>query len=648
VKENEPESTSTPLDAEKAIVAGEGVGVSTATGVLEPPDPNAVLHGHLSDEEWFRTVYQGDKVPQLTFRAVLMGGILGSLMSISNLYTSIKVGWAFGVAITACVLSFVIWNSFRVLLGRVGIKLSPMSILENNCMQSTASAAGYSTGATVGTAFGALLLITGVHMDWKILLAWTFFTAALGVFLAVPMKRQMINHEQLAFPSGIAAAETLKSLYSEAKESIQQAHSLVAALAVGLVVGFFGKAEFKWVEDFHLKIPELLKFNIINRGIDMAKMPNFGFEPSVLLIGAGMIVGLRVSTSMLIGACLLYFYVGPQMISINEIVAPEKLLRWSLWTGTALMVTSGLTSFALQWKTIVKAFSSVKKVGGKESIDQKLADIEVPMKWLVIGLVPLALGMVTLQYVAFSISPPLGLLAVVMSFFLALVACRATGETDVTPIGAMGKLTQLTYAVLAPSNITTNLMAGSVTANIASSSADLLTDLKSGYLLGANPRKQFIAQFVGLFFGTAAIVPAWYLMIPNVQAMEHYNAPSANMWKAVAEALSKGIEYVPIHAREGLLIGGLLGIVLSVADAYAPKKFKPYMPSAMGLGLSWVMGFSNSLSFFVGALIAFIWSKISKRTADLFVIPVASGAVAGESLVCALLAMYNAAMAVKH
>lgn len=312
------------------------------------------------------------------------------------------------------------------------------------------------------------------------------------------------------------------------------------------------------------------------------------------------------------------------------------------------MVTSGLTSFALQWKTILKAFTSVKKVGAKETIDEQLANIEVPMKWLMIGLIPLAIGMIVLQYVAFSISPPLGLLAVVMSFFLALVACRATGETDVTPIGAMGKLTQLTYAVLAPSNITTNLMAGSVTANIASSSADLLTDLKSGYLLGANPRKQFIAQFVGLFFGTVAIVPAWYMMIPTVEAMEKYNAPSANMWKAVAEALSKGIEYVPVHAREGLLIGGVLGILLSVADAYAPKKLKPFMPSAMGLGLSWVMGFSNSLSFFVGALIAYIWSQINKRTADLFVIPVASGAVAGESLVCALLAMYNAAMAVRQ
>ncbi|HEY9733743.1 MAG TPA: OPT family oligopeptide transporter [Drouetiella sp.] len=644
--DNEKESMTTPLDAEKATVAGEGVGVSTATSVLDEPNPNTIMHEKLTDEQWYRTVYQGDRVPQLTVRAVLMGGILGSLMSVSNLYTSIKVGWAFGVAITACVLSFVIWNSSRAVLGKVGVKLTPMSILENNCMQSTASAAGYSTGATVGTAFGALLLITKVHMDWRILLAWTFCTAALGVFLAVPMKRQMINHEQLPFPSGIAAAETLKSLYSEAKESIQQAHSLVYALVVGLFVGFFGKAEFKWVEEFKLKIPELIPFPLTINQVPIYKMPNFGFEPSVLLIGAGMIVGLRVSVSMIIGSCLLYMVVGPWIVGINEVPEPAKLLKWSLWTGTALMVSSGLTSFAMQWKTILKAFTSVKKVGEKESIDDELAAIEVPMKWLLLGLIPLALGMITLQYVAFSISPPLGLLAVVMSFFLALVACRATGETDVTPIGAMGKLTQLAYAVLSPTNTTTNLMAGSVTANIASSSADLLTDLKSGYLLGANPRKQFIAQFVGLFFGTAAIVPAWYLMIPDFATLEKYNPPSANMWKAVAEALSHGISYVPIHARYGLLIGGVLGIVLAVADAYAPKKLKPYMPSAMGLGLSWVMSFSNSFSFFVGALIAFIWSKVDKRSADLFTIPVASGAVAGESLICALLAMYNAALAV--
>src|SRR5271170_7322308 len=157
---------------------------SESAGAVDILDPRAKI----SEEEWFEKVYQGKHVPQLTFRAVLIGGILGSLMSISNLYTSIKVGWAFGVAITACVLSYTFWGGLRL----IDRKLTPMTILENNCMQSTASAAGYSTGATIGTAFGALLLITGQHVDWRIMLVWTMVTAALGVFLAVPMKRQMI------------------------------------------------------------------------------------------------------------------------------------------------------------------------------------------------------------------------------------------------------------------------------------------------------------------------------------------------------------------------------------------------------------------------------------------------------------------------
>src|SRR5215831_5633385 len=79
------------------------------------------------DQHWFTHVYQGDKMPQLTFRAVAMGAGLGMLMSVSNLYTTMKVGWGFGVAITACVMSFVFWNFFRLLSGGA---LSQMSILE--------------------------------------------------------------------------------------------------------------------------------------------------------------------------------------------------------------------------------------------------------------------------------------------------------------------------------------------------------------------------------------------------------------------------------------------------------------------------------------------------------------------------------------
>ena len=136
------------------------------------------------ERQWFEKIYtgRGDSQKQLTLRAVLMGGVLGMFMSISNLYTTLKLGWLFGVAITACVLSYVIWNALRALSGG---KLSQMSILENNCMQSTASAAGYSTGNTIATAFGALLLIEGMHRPWYIVAPFTLFTAALGVFVAV-------------------------------------------------------------------------------------------------------------------------------------------------------------------------------------------------------------------------------------------------------------------------------------------------------------------------------------------------------------------------------------------------------------------------------------------------------------------------------
>ena len=82
----------------------------------------------------------------------------------------------------------------------------------------------------------------------------------------------------------------------------------------------------------------------------------------------------------------------------------------------------------------------------------------------------------------------------IVLYVLAIVACRATGETDTTPVGAMGKITQLTYGILAPANVVTNLMTASITAGAASSSADLLTDLKSGYLLGGNPRKQTVIK----------------------------------------------------------------------------------------------------------------------------------------------------------
>jgi uncharacterized oligopeptide transporter (OPT) family protein len=619
------------------------------------------------ERQWFERIYtgRGDRQKQLTLRAVLMGGVLGMFMSISNLYTTLKLSWAFGVAITACVLSYVIWNGLRALSGG---KLSQMSILENNCMQSTASAAGYSTGSTVGTAFGALLLIEGVHRPWYVVAPFVLFTAALGVFLAIPMKRQMVNQEQLKFPSGIAAAETLRSLYSKGVEAIRKAYALVIALISGGLVGLLrsydtlaeqfracGRPQL-WLEKIQsaLYIPEAISFPQWLNPLARGEMAGFGFEPSVLLIGAGMITGLRVSLSMLAGAVLLYFVVAPHVLALDQAhsnlagYAPSFTLnpqgnfnpiRWALWGGTAIMVFSSLTTVALQWRTFARAFRVLKKTE-RSAQSASIDAVEVPVSWLVAGLIPISTGMVVVQYLAFHISIALGLIAVALAFVVSLVCCRATGETDTTPTGPLGKLTQLLYAALpgAKGIASINLMAAGATSSAGGAAADLLTDLKSGYILGANPRKQFIAQFVGVFFGTLAIVPAWYAMVPNKRALEAFNPPATYMWKAVADLLTQGLHMLPNTAVWAIVIGAMLGVLLPVATTLFPQA-QPYIPSAMGLGLAWIMPFSNSLSFAIGATLVAVWTKLWKKSAELYYIPIASGLIAGESLVAALIAI---------
>src|SRR5947207_14333808 len=119
---------------------------------------------------------------QLTLRAVLIGSCLGGVLSLTNLYIGLKAGWGFGVAITACILSYAIWTS----LLKVGLARTPMTILENNCMQSTASSAGYSTGGTLISAFASYFIIDRQAMSVPLMLAWGLLSAFLGVSLAIP------------------------------------------------------------------------------------------------------------------------------------------------------------------------------------------------------------------------------------------------------------------------------------------------------------------------------------------------------------------------------------------------------------------------------------------------------------------------------
>ncbi|MCA9517382.1 MAG: OPT/YSL family transporter, partial [Myxococcales bacterium] len=295
------------------------------------------------------------------------------------------------------------------------------------------------------------------------------------------------------------------------------------------------------------------------------------------------------------------------------------------------------------WRTIARALRGGFG-GGSGEVDDIVTATEVPGKWFVFGVALFGAGIAIVGEVWFHIPWYLGIVAVLMTFFLALVAARATGETDITPIGAMGKITQLTYGVLIPQSTAANLMTASITSNCATSSADLLTDLKSGYLLGANPRRQFVAQFLGIFAGTTAMVGGFYLFVPDPSVLggAEYPAPAAQAWKAVAEVFKLGFENMHPTHRSLMLWGGLVGLALVLLEKLRPKswKFNP-VPSATGIGLGMILPFQYPFSLFIGALIAWAWKKKSPDHAETYLIPVAAGLIAGVSIIGVVAAILN-------
>ena len=214
-----------------------------------------------------------------------------------------------------------------------------------------------------------------------------------------------------------------------------------------------------------------------------------------------------------------------------------------------------------------------------------------------------------------------------------LVACRVTGETDTTPVGAMGKITQLTFGVLSPGNMNVNLMSANITAAAAGSSAHLLTDLKSGYLLGASPRKQFIAQFAGIFVGTVVTVLSFRLLVPEASVLgsNQFPAPAAQTWRAVALALSEGMRGLGSIKLWSIIAGGIVGVVLTVLQKLFPDR-QHLIPSAAGVGLVWTFHWYYGLLFFVGGVLGWWIKRKYPDWSEEFTFPVASGWIAGESL----------------
>lgn len=564
---------------------------------------------------------------ELTVRSVLVGALIGVVMCLSNLYIVLKTGWSIGVTVTACIVAWALFSS----LAALRVTKRPFGLLENNMTGTVASAAGYMTGGGNMAALPALVMLTGVRPDAALMVFWFAAIGVLGVFAAIPIKRQLINEEKLAFPTGTATAETLRALYSQDGGGAQKAKWLGLAALFGALIAFLRDAKAKWLP---FNLPSNFGLPVTLGGRPLVDW-TLGFEASVLMLGAGGLMSFRTGWSMLLGALVTYGLLAPWMVDAGVIhaVSYKGIVAWSVWPGAAVLVASGLTAFAFQWRSVAQSFAGLRQaLRGSAAPDD---GVEVPQKWLPLGFLLVGPVVVYLCWKLFAIPVWAGLLALPLALLMGTIAARVTGETDVTPTKALGPVTQLIYGALLPQQLVPNLMSANVTGGVGLHAADLLTVMKTGHLVGAKPRLQFIAQLFGVLAGAAVIVPAFNLIVPDAAMLgsAEFPAPGAQVWAGVSKMLAEGVSSLHPTARWAALAGALLGVVLGVLEVKVPKAKRAWLPSASGIGIAMVIPGFSSVMMWLGTVVAEVLRRrYGEKRGDDVSIPVASGFIAGESL----------------
>jgi uncharacterized oligopeptide transporter (OPT) family protein len=577
-------------------------------------------------------------VPQLTLRAVLTGATIGSALALCNVYAGLKIGWGMNMSIAAVLISFGVWKALQL----VGARF--WGIQENNINQTGASAAASVSSAGLVSAVPALTMLTGYTFTWAELSLWVICSSALGVLTAVLFRRQMLVRDALPFASGIATAETLREVYSHGKEALTRLLALVYGAIAAAIFKIFAIV-LHWKQ---VGLPGSFSAGgaLAAKGATSVTPLNLtlAIDPSLLLVGSGLIVGFRTGFWMLFGAIIAWALIGLDIlgsgaalpaIKNGAVVADgpwfKSMVEWLLWPGVAMLVTASLTSLAFSAPAFVRAFR-----GGKGGAVSEIDPHEIPTKFLWGGLVFLGALVVVVGGVLFGMSPLISLAAVGLTIVLAVVALRVSGETNITPVGGMGKVTQLTFGVIDPGNVSTNLMAANVTGGSASQAADMMHDLKTGALIGTSPRAQVISQLCGVLAGALAGSAIYLALVPDPKAQlitSEWPAPAVAQWKAVAEVMKEGLSKLPPGVMDAILFASLAGILLASAEKLAPAKIKKWLPSPTAIGIAFCVPAWNSISFFIGGCINMLLKRFAPNFHTRLLVVTAAGLIVGESLV---------------
>lgn len=570
------------------------------------------------------------EIVHISARAVLTGIAIGALLTPCNIYSGLKIGWSFNMSILSALLGYAFWSVSSLLFDTKQLNLH-----ENVYSQTTASAAASIVSGGLVAPIPAYTMLTGNSLSSPVLIFWVFAVSFLGVLVAIGLREQMLTKEDLPFPSGVATAETLKDLHSGSTET-QSSMKLMFLFGLGLIT-----FSFKLINDLWMALPKFAALPFLNKiynqwsGLSL-KQVGFLIDPSFLMFGFGMIMGLRSGISLLLGSVIAWLFLPPIIISqqwipfsqINSDPLFGELVGWMLWPGVGLMVASSLTSFSLNLFKMMKSKmdSQHSQVKAKNPLRDKTFCITLGVTIIVLSLA---------QYLIFGISLWMGALAVVASILLGVVSSRVSGETGIPPIGALGKITQLTFGLMNPGNISANLMTANVTGGAAGQSSDLLHDLKAGLLVNARVRYQVTSQIFGVFVGAISGSLVYIYLIPDPAQQlitSEWPAPAVATWKSVAELMSEGLSHFPPGALQATIIGVMVGVLDAILQSTLSKKVSKWLPSGSAMGLAFIIPAWTSLTMFLGALFAFILLKWRPRFSALYATVIAAACVAGESL----------------
>ena len=588
------------------------------------------------DNKEFKPYVPASKItPEFTITSVVMGILLAVVFGAANAYLGLKVGMTVSASIPAAVIS----------MGVIRVIMRKDSILESNMVQ-TIGSAGESLAAGAIFTLPALFLwaqegVTESPSLFSITLI-ALLGGVLGVLFMVPLRNALIvkEHGTLPYPEGTACAEVLLA----GEEGGSSAKSVFAGMGIAAAV--------KFIVDGLKLIPGAVAFPI------KALKTTFAVEVYPALVSVGYICGLKISSYMFAGGMIGWFVMIPAIVtfggdtilypatvSIAEVYAQGGAdLIWSYYIryiGAGAVAAGGIISliksFPLICKTFVGAVKGLKNSGKKSNVLRTDKDLDIR----IIGIGVLACVIAIWLVPSIPVTIVGALLIVIFGFFFATVSSRMVGivGSSNNPVSGMAIATLLVTTIVLKSTgddgshgMIGAIAIGSIICIVAAMAGDTSQDLKTGYILGATPRKQQIGELIGAV--VAALTIGGVLILLNRAygfGTAELAAPQATLMKMIIEGVMNG--NLPWAL---IFIGVFIAIVVEILGI-------PILPVAIGLYLPLEL----SSTIIIGGLIRYV---VDRRRKDKEKNPDAnrgvlfsSGMIAGEGLVGIIMAILTVA-----